>query len=336
MDLQKFGVLHCPHSPRLQEWVTYVRTYVRTCVRTCVRTYVRTLPISRWPKADGAPNVQEGFVPLAEQHDVQRLWVTVNGYRLPSSKLRVGADNEISILTEISPGDVVIMTNMIPDATPDEEIYLNAVNTTGEQSIYRANVQARTWLSQPVFPLSQVIYVGDVTRVTDNVIQNVIAPSPVNNLYSIGLTADKNILSGVTVLNNTTGNTLDTDTYEVVVENLSPILKITDGSYISAGDSLKITSLEGNVLYINGEQIKFTTINFDNNSVSGLQRGANGTGVQEYIATYTEVFSLLSNNRLPDLYIDQSWNSYTFNTTEGDPLQISTTTPAQFLQTDIT
>ena len=271
-----------------------------------------------------------------EQHDVQRLWVTVNGYRLPSSKLRVGADNEVSILTEISPGDVVIMTNMIPNATPDEEIYLNAVNTTGEQSIYRANVQARTWLSQPIFPLSQVIYVGDVTRVTDNVIQNVIAPSPVNNLYSIGLTADKNILSGVTVLNNTTGNTLDTDTYEVVVENLSPILKITDGSYISAGDSLKITSLEGNVLYINGEQIKFTTINFDNNSVSGLQRGANGTGVQEYIAKYTEVFSLLSNNRLPDLYIDQSWNSYTFNTTEGDPLQISTTTPAQFLQTDIT
>ncbi len=271
-----------------------------------------------------------------EQHDVQRLWVTVNGYRLPSSKLRVGVDNEVSILTEISPGDVVIMTNMIPNATPDEEIYLNAVNTTGEQSIYRANVQARTWLSQPIFPLSQVIYVGDVTRVTDNVIQNVIAPSPVNNLYSIGLTADKNILSGVTVLNNTTGNTLDTDTYEVVVENLSPILKITDGSYISAGDSLKITSLEGNVLYINGEQIKFTTINFDNNSVSGLQRGANGTGVQEYIAKYTEVFSLLSNNRLPDLYIDQSWNSYTFNTTEGDPLQISTTTPAQFLQTDIT
>ena len=157
-----------------------------------------------------------------------------------------------------------------------------------------------------------------------------------NNIYSIGLTSDKNILSGVTVLNNTTGNTLETDTYEVVVENLSPILKITDGSYISVGDSLKITSLEGNVLYINGEQIKFTSVNFSNNSVTGLQRGANGTGVQDYIAKYAEVFSLLSNNRLPDLYIDQSWNSYNFNTTEGDPLQISTTVPAQFLHTDIT
>ena len=58
-----------------------------------------------------------------EQTNVERLWVTVNGYRLPTDKLRVGADNEVSILTEILPGDVVIMTNMIPDATPDEEIY---------------------------------------------------------------------------------------------------------------------------------------------------------------------------------------------------------------------
>jgi hypothetical protein len=172
--------------------------------------------------------------------------------------------------------------------------------------------------------------------VTDNLVEQRTAPSPVNNIYSIGLNSDKNILSGVTVLNNTTGNTLDTDTYEVVIEELAPILKITNGSYISAGDSLTITSLEGNVLYINGEQIKFTSINFENNTVSGLQRGANGTGVQDYIAKFTEVFSLLSNNRLPDLYIDQSWNSYVFNKVEGDPLQISETVPAQFLHTDIT
>jgi len=48
------------------------------------------------------------------------------------------------------------------------------------------------------------------------------------------------------------------------------------------------------------------------------------------------VFSILSNNRLSDLYLDQSWNSYVFNTTLGDPLQISETVPAQFLHTDIT
>jgi len=271
-----------------------------------------------------------------EQTNVERLWVTVNGYRLPTSRLRLDEDNEVSILTDIAPGDVVIMTNMIPHSTPDEEIYLNAVNQSGEQSVYRANTQSRTWLAQPIFPLSQVIYLGDVTRVTDNLVEQRTAPTPVNDIYSIGLTSDKNILSGVTVLNNTTGSTLDSDTYEVVIEELAPILKITDGTYISTGDSLTITSLEGNVLYINGEQIKFTSVDFDNNSVTGLQRGANGTAVQEYMAKYTEVFSLLSNNRLADLYIDQSWNSYNFNKVEGDPLSISETAPAQFLHTDIT
>ena len=271
-----------------------------------------------------------------EQANIERLWVTVNGYRLPTDKLRLDEDNEVSLLTDIAPGDVVVITNMIPHSTPDEEIYLNTVNSEGEQSVYRANTQSRTWLAQPIFPLSQVIYLGDVTRVTDNLVEERTAPTPIDNIYSIGLNSDKNILSGVTVLNNTTGNTLDVDTYDVVVEELAPILKITDGTYISAGDSLTITSLEGNVLYVNGEQIKFTSVDFDTNSVTGLQRGANGTAVQDYTAKYTEVFSLLSNNRLPDLYIDQSWNSYNFNTVEGDPLSISETAPAQFLHTDIT
>ena len=63
-----------------------------------------------------------------EQTNVERLWVTVNGYRIPNDKLRVDADNEVSLLTVIQPGDVVIMTSMIPDSTPDEEIYLNFVN----------------------------------------------------------------------------------------------------------------------------------------------------------------------------------------------------------------
>ena len=126
-----------------------------------------------------------------EQTNVERLWVTINGKRIPNDKLKVNADNEVSLLTVIQPGDVVIMTSMIPDSTPDEEIYLNFVNSDQEASVYRANVQARTWLAQPVFPLSQIIYVGDVTRVTDNIIQNVIAPTPVNDIYSIGLTSDK-------------------------------------------------------------------------------------------------------------------------------------------------
>jgi len=260
----------------------------------------------------------------------------VNGLRVPTSKLRLREDNEISILSEIVPGDLVIVTSMIPHSTPDEEIYLNTVNSTGRQFIYRANTQSRTWLTQPVYDLSTSVYVYDLDRVTDKDIRNETAPIPVDNIYSIGLYADKNLLTGVTVVNNTLGVTLDQDTFEVVVEAMSPILKITDHANINAGDSLTITCLIGNTLYIAGEQIKFDSVDFETNSVTGLQRGANGTPQIDYIPTYTEVFSLLSNNLMDEEEYDVTWNSYIFNTVEGDPLQISETAPAQFLHTDIT
>ena len=157
-----------------------------------------------------------------------------------------------------------------------------------------------------------------------------------NNIYTIGLTADKDTVTGVTVYNNTTSAFISSDFISIAIENLAPKLKITDGSYITAGDSLTITSYEGNLLYVNGEQIGFTTIDFTTNSVGGLQRGMNGTAIQSSIPTYTEVVGLLANNKLSNVYYNQTWNSYNFNSVLGDPLQISTTVPAQFLHTDVT
>ena len=272
-----------------------------------------------------------------EQTNVERLWVTINGKRIPNDKLKVNADNEVSLLTVIQPGDVVIMTSMIPDSTPDEEIYLNFVNSDQEASVYRANVQARTWLTKPINALSTSIFVYDVTRLTDNVVQTEITPSPINSLYSIGLDADKRILTGVTVVNTTKGVTLDPETdYFVSVVDLAPILNIRTGKDTTAGDSLTITSLVGNQIYVNGEQIGFTSVDFATNSISGLQRGTGGTGKQNDIPTSTEVLGLLSTNMLPNVYYNQTWNSYNFNAVQGDPLQISNTVPAQFLHTDIT
>jgi hypothetical protein len=225
---------------------------------------------------------------------------------------------------------------MIPHATPDEEIYLNFVNQINEATVYRANTETRTWLTQPIYELDTEIFVGDVRRLTDVVVQNVTAPSAVNGYYNIGLTADKRIIATVQVVNNTTGDEISSSNFEVVIEELAPILKISAGSYITAGDSLTITTLEGNTVFINGEQIKFGTIDFANNSLGQLQRGANGTAIQTVIPQYSEVYSLLSNNELPSAYYNQTWNSDVFNTVDGDPLQISETAPAEFLHVDIT
>ena len=92
----------------------------------------------------------------------------------------------------------------------------------------------------------------------------------------------------------------------------------------------------GNIIFINGEIIKFGSVDFTNNTLGQLQRGANGTAMQTLIPTYSEVYGLLTNNQLPNVYYGQTWNSYYFNPIEGDPLQISETISAQFLHVDIT
>ena len=268
-----------------------------------------------------------------EQDNVDRLWVTVNGYRVPSSSLKLNANNNLSILVTIVPADEIIITSMISSATPNELVYLQNVNKNGVGSVYRANTNTKTWLVQPLYYTDETIYVADVTRVTDNVVQTVVAPAPVDGIISIGLNADKNIISQVIVYNATTSSYVSSSNYSVVVIDLAPILEIT--ADVTAGDNLVITTIEGNLLYINGEQIKFTTVDLSANTLTGLQRGTNGTGELAYIPLYSEVFGILSTNLLPSVNYNLTWNSYVYNVTEGDPLQISETASAYFLNTDI-
>ena len=269
------------------------------------------------------------------QGNVDRLWVTVNGLRVPSSNLRVNQYNEVSILTQIVPGDEVIISNMIPQATPNEMVYLNLIDAVGQAQVFRANSNTRTWLTQPIYDLSGTIYVDDVTRITASLVQNSTVPTITNGYYYVGLNANKNSISSITVFDNNTSTLIDSSAYELVIVDTAPQLKIV-GTAVSAGHALTITILEGNIIQVNGEQIAFTTVDFATNSVSGLQRGANGTARQPVILTYTEVYGLLPDNMLSDIYYNETWNSDVYNATSGDPLQISNTTAAEFLNTDVT
>ena len=271
-----------------------------------------------------------------QQENVDRLWVTVNGYRVPSSALKINAGNYISILTEIVAGDTVIITSMMPSATPGQEVYIQYANQLNETSVYRANSLSRTWLTQPFFNTTDTIHVNDVTALTNTIVQEVTAPSPVSSVYSIGLEGDKTLYSSITVYNNTKSALIASSHYSIEIEDTAPILKIAAGAYIAAGDSLTITILEGTILYMNGEQIRFTDVDFDNNTLSGLQLGFNGTPNLAYFPEYTEVYSMLGENRMSSYNYEQTWNSYTYNTVLGDPLQISTTNSAIFLNQDQT
>jgi hypothetical protein len=231
----------------------------------------------------------------------------------------------------VVPGDAVIVTSMIPTSTPNQAVYIQNVNKSGTQSVYRANSLTRTWLTQPLQNVDTIIYVEDVTKVTENIVQIETAPAPVDGIISIGLEGDKRIITQVIVQNGLT--TLPSTSYYVDLENLAPILRITNG--VSVGNTLTITVILGNLIYVNGEQIRFTTVDFDANTLSGLQRGANGTGEQTYIPQYTTVYGILSTNQLPAVYNGFSWNSFNYNLVDGDPLQISTTYSANFLNADV-
>ena len=265
------------------------------------------------------------------QENVDRLYITINGYRVPSSKLKVNDFNEVSILSEIVPGDRVIISSMIPTATPNEELYINFVDTTNNAEVYRISPEITTWVTETAYPLATEIFVNDVTKLTRQVIQNVTTPATVDGFYYLGLNADKNLIANVRILNETTGNFLPQEAISVVLIDLSPNARVAPGSYITVGDELTITTLEGNLVYINGEQIRFNKVDFITNSLQEISRGVGGTGTQNIIPIYSPVFGLLSINQLPNIFYDQTWNSNNYNPIEGDPLQISDTIPAQFL-----
>jgi len=279
--------------------------------------------------ATGSINVTE-----FEQVNVDRLWVTVNGYRVPSSSLKLNPFNNLSILTTIQTGDQVIVTSMMPTATPNEEVYLLNVSTSNEPTVYRANTQTRTWLIEPLQFTDTTIYLNDASRVTDSVVQNVTCPAAVDGKYNIGLTANKNAICHTSVYNVTTSTTVNPANFTIIIVNAAPILQIS--GQVTVGDLLIITSLVGRLIYVNGEQIAFAECDLITNTISQLTRGANGTGVRDYTPIYSEVFGIIPSNVMSDVLYSEVWNPIpgVYNTTEGDPLQIAYSQGADFLRTD--
>jgi hypothetical protein len=120
------------------------------------------------------------------------------------------------------------------------------------------------------------------------------------------------------------------------IVDVAPVVFITSGTWITAGDILEITTTVGKDILLNGELITVYAVDTINNTITSFVRGADGTGIQPLIPMYTEVFSIISDNRMSNELYSQTWNSYVFNPEAGDPLQISETAGAVFLNVDIT
>ena len=279
----------------------------------------------------------DGIFTLAQteqQENTDRLWVTVNGERINSSGLNVNANNNLSILTTIQPADVVIVTSMIPTATPDETIYINQVDKNGTPTVYRANSNTHTWLTQDLQLTDTEIHLYDASRVVDTSVQTTTVSSTFTpGSLTAGVVGKTKDITSVAVFNNTTGLVVPTSDYTLQVVDLASVLYFTDG--VSSGDNVTLTVSFGNVISINGEKIGFTGIDYVNHILTGIKRGIEGTGAQLLHPRYATIYSYIPTNILPDVYYDVTWNSNTYNVTLGDPLQISTTNAANFLNDSI-
>ena len=277
------------------------------------------------------PDLQPGWImPDMTYTDATRTWVTVNGYRVDPTQLRFDETNLLSILSPITQYDEVIVTAMVTGASPNQAGFTLSVNKKSEPTIYRTNFEDGSWLVQDFLISDDTMYFYNVSNFTETiqVTSTVIDDSGTLVAY---VQCDTNEVKEAVVYNNNTITTLSTDSYNLGLYNGRSAIVITDQA--SVGDSLTVTLTIGNVIEIGAERIRFNVLNTTNNTVSGLTRGINGTVVIQTHNKYEIGYGINVARKLTEEEYNSTWNSENI-TPSGDPLQISTTQTAIFLQSN--
>ena len=259
-----------------------------------------------------------------------RTWVTVNGERIDPSYIKFYDDNYIGVLHTLTLIEEVLITSMVSGASPNSIEFNISVNKNGQSYVTRTNAQDGSWLTQEFVHGSDIMYFYNVSNLVEqvNTTVNVVEVDSVIYAY---VQCDINAVKQVEVYNNTTLETLTDDTtYGITLINGRAAIAFTAGAGAVAGDVVTVTLIIGNIVEINGERIRFSTINVDNNTISGLTRGVQGTTILETHPVNSIGFGITPARRLTEAQYNSTWNSQEI-TSFGDPLQISTTETALFL-----
>ena len=258
----------------------------------------------------------------------ERLFVTVNGERVNSGSLRMNAGNYLNIMSPIEFGDEIIVTSMIPSATPNELTYNMLIDKTGAAEVYRANSNNRTWLTQPLYTTQDSMTVYDVKRLVDSITVDTVIEL-VDSRLVIQLPYVITDIKQVSVYDTSKLINVPTEDFILVSANSETIVVFL--RTVDEGDNAVVTVRFGDTVMINGEKIAFNEIDYTTNTISKLTRGIDGTAVQQVQPTNSAVYSLAPTDKLSDFYYNKTWNSDNFSAV-GDPLQLSDTYPAEFLK----
>jgi hypothetical protein len=258
-----------------------------------------------------------------------RTWVTVNGQRVDPENLRFHGANKLNIMTPVTASDDIIITSMVSEASPDMLEFNISVDKNGGGSVYR--IKENVWLTEDFRTYQDVIHVNDTKKLVSNLVEDVTVTTNDGKLVA-SLTYKIEDLSGAVVYNKSSLATLNRQQYVIRNINSRPHVVFTSG--VSLGDELEVTLQVGHMIEINGEKIRFRNIDHATNTVSGLTRGANLTGVIKVHHKYDYVHGLNDKVMLNPEYYTSVWNSTDF-LPYGDPLQLSTNAPGKFLNTGI-
>jgi hypothetical protein len=232
---------------------------------------------------------------------------------------------------ELVPGiitDGMNITVITQAGSPDPGELQFRINTNkyGQSTVYRENDNTNTSLSETTYNTGRtddVLYVDDVTKL-------------VEILEFTGLTVTDNqvtIISSTLLMAEITGITVyDTSSADAVVPwssfTVDNIRQLTITLAESVSGLVRVRIAQGNKILIQNEQIQFSTVNIEDNYVTGLFHGTNGTITNTVYDQGSIVQSIQQRNILPEEYYDVIWS-------DGESLLVADTAPALFLQQSV-
>jgi hypothetical protein len=217
---------------------------------------------------------------------------------------------------------------MVTGASPNSMSFNYSINKYSEASIYRANPQDGSWLTQEFKLNDDTMYFYNVSNLVETFTTSVNAVTVGLNTYA-RVQCDINEIKEVLVYNVTVGQNIESTNYGITLLDGKSTVLFTGG--VTAGDLVRITLTVGNIVEIEGERIKFDSIDTVNNTITGLTRGIQGTSSARTHSQYAIGYGINNARKLSEAGYNSTWNSENI-VAYGDPLQISDTTYAKFLQ----
>jgi hypothetical protein len=289
-------------------------------------------------------------------YDTNRLWVTLERGTVPERRdyispanLRI-VNNTLIILQEVLPTDGIVITSMVPSASPDQVKFRISVDRADTPTVHRENQFTRTYVDATMITTltdSDQIQVHDASKLVETTtyanmtIVSGLIDGVLTNYIDITNTGGIVVTASAVALAGTTFAITD---YVIQTINYTTIRLIF--STTIAGTVVDVTMSVGNTVIIQSEEIVFTSINLMTGVISGLQRGQNGTIVNKQIDQYSVVQAVSKRDLLAAAYYTQDWYaSATYTQVSvvpdqwvGDntiPLQLSSGVMSDFLNSTV-